>query len=133
MTSLKHIEQDPDDHDKDLPDHIKRVFPKLALFNHFLTNLAEDSKHGTDVGGLVLFAARPMDYAARERSRMRSFAEHLSAVDKDMHHAGGVLVRVLKGGVIPDFIRIKDGQVCVVSFLKRPPAMNLKVGGRQGC
>ena len=65
---------------------------------------------------LWLFASRPVHYAAGECSRVFSFPEHLGAVYKYMYHATGVLMRVFKGCMVPDFVGIENSQVSEVTL-----------------
>jgi hypothetical protein len=57
--------------------------------------------------------------------------EHLHAVDKNVLHAGGILVRPVKRGMVLDGRRVKDDDVGIVPRRQRAPTLQLEVCGRQ--
>lgn len=63
--------------------------------------------------------ARPPQRAARLCSSMLAILNNLLAVDEDMFHPNGVLMRILKGGAIGDGSGIKNNYVREHPFLKK--------------
>jgi hypothetical protein len=57
--------------------------------------------------------------------------EDLAAVDEDVDHTGGVLVRIGEGGMILDCGWVKDHDIGVVAGREAATPVQLKVGGGQ--
>src|SRR6188474_1440209 len=58
--------------------------------------------------------------------------EHLHAVDEDVLHAGGVLVRLLEGGVVGDRRGVEDDHVSEHAFLEEAAMVEAEIAGGQG-
>ena len=69
--------------------------------------------------------------AAHETSgfgaRVFAVLQHLPAVDKNVNHAGGILVGLREGCVILDLLRIENNHVCKVPLLQHPTTLNPEV------
>ena len=75
--------------------------------------------------------SRPSDDAARRGAGVLAVAEHLHAVDEDVHHARGVLMRRFERGVILDGRRVEDGDVGEVAGRQSAALADLEIGGGQ--
>ena len=64
---------------------------------------------------------------------MFAVSENLHAVDEDMHHASGKLMRLVEGRVISDFAWVEDHHVGKMPRLERAALVEAQIPGRQRC
>ena len=75
--------------------------------------------------------ARTSYDSSRLRPGMLALIDHLGTIDEDMHHAGGVLMRLLKGGVILNPVRIEYHNVGIIALYEGTPFSDPEIAGWQ--
>ena len=101
------------------------------MIRTFRCHIAGASPEPFDLLAKSFGFSRARECAAGLRTGVLSIFEDLHAIDKNVFHAGRVLVRLFEGGVIGNCRRIEDNNVSKHSLLEQPAMIEAEIDGRQ--
>ena len=81
--------------------------------------------------GVPPLPPRPAYDSARCGAGVFAVFENLHAVDEDVDHAGGVLVRSFEGGVVGDLLWIEDHHIGEIALFEHASTFEPEVRGRE--